>query len=145
MVAEQEHVFFRPQTGSVPHGPSPPRPAPITRRGWVMNHSTWDLEIHAREMQRRRMREADRSRQIEAARRGGDGLRIAATRFSISRLMTVFRYCFSPRPIPVDTVGSPARVAARLRPQPAEKSRLIPDARVERLAQPYAGMVVLAR
>ena len=33
MVSEKEHVFFRPQTGSVPHGPSPPRPAPITRRG----------------------------------------------------------------------------------------------------------------
>ena len=110
-----------------------------------MNHSTWDLEIHAREMRRRRMREADRLRQIEEAQRGGDGTRIAATRFSISRLMTVFRNCFSPRPIPVDAAGSPALGAARLRPQPAEKSRLIPDARVERLAQPYAGMVVLAR
>jgi len=30
-----------------------------------MNHSTWDLEVHAREMQRRRLHEADRARLID--------------------------------------------------------------------------------
>ena len=40
-----------------------------------MQHSTWDLEVHAREMQRRWLREADRARQLEAARQRGDHMR----------------------------------------------------------------------
>ena len=110
-----------------------------------MNHSTWDLEIHAREMQRRRFREADRARQIQAARQGGDGIRILATRFSIARLITVFRQRLSPQPIPVDGGGSPALAAARLRPLSAEEQRVMPGARPSELSQPYAGMMVLAR
>jgi hypothetical protein len=110
-----------------------------------MNHSTWDLEVHVREMQQRRFREADRARQIQAARQRGDGPGIPATRFSISRLVTAFRDCFSPRPIPVDGAASPALVAARQRPLPAEEPQVAANARAGALSQPYAGMMVLAR
>ena len=110
-----------------------------------MNHSTWDLELHARELQQRRFREADRARQIQAARQRGDGLRSPATRFSISRLVTAFWQCVSPRPTPVHGAVSPALVETRLRPLPAEEPQPIPIARAGGLSQPYAGMVVLAR
>jgi hypothetical protein len=110
-----------------------------------MHHSTWDLEVHARELQQRRFREADRARQIQAARQRGDGLRGSATRFSISRLVTAFWQCVSPRPTPVHGAVSPARVETRLRPLPAEEPQAIPSARAGELSQPYAGMVVLAR
>ena len=110
-----------------------------------MNHSTWDLEVHVREMQQRRFREAERARQIQATRQRGDGLRIPVTRFSISRLITAFRQGLSARPIPVDGAGSSALAAARLRPLPAEQPQGTPNARAGGLSQPYAGMVVLAR
>jgi hypothetical protein len=110
-----------------------------------MNHSSWDLEIYAREMQQRRFREADRARQIQAARQSGDSIRIPATRFSISRLITIFRQRFSTQPVPVDGEGSPALAAARLRPLSAEEARVMPGARPSELSQPYAGMMVLAR
>jgi hypothetical protein len=110
-----------------------------------MNHSTWDLEVHARELQQRRFREADQARQIQAARQCGDGLRIPATRFSFPGLVTAFRQCLSPRPIPVDGAGSLAVVEARIRPLLAEEPQAIPNARAGGLSQPYAGMVVLAR
>jgi hypothetical protein len=110
-----------------------------------MNHSTWDLEVHAREMQRRRFREAEQARQIEAARQRGDGIRIPARRFSISRLFTAFRESLSPRPMPFDGTGSTALLATRVRPLPAEEPQLMPNARAGGLSQPYAGMVVLAR
>jgi hypothetical protein len=109
-----------------------------------MNHSTWDLEVHAREMQQRRLSEANRVRQIEAARHSGNSLRIPATRFSISRLMTTFRDCLSPRRSSLDGAAAPV-VAARLRPIPMPESRLSPDVPSSALSQPYAGMVVLAR
>ena len=110
-----------------------------------MNHSTWDLEVHARELQQRRFREADRARQIQAARQRGDSIQIPATRFSFSRLVTAFRQYLSPKPIPVDGAGSPELLAAGLSLLPAEEPQAIPNARSGGLSQPYAGMVVLAR
>ena len=114
-----------------------------------MNHSTWDLEVHAREMQQRRFREADRARQIHAARQVGDGIRVPATRFSISRLMTVARNCLASRPrsvaAPIDFAEPPALASTALRSLGREEPALIPDTRGARLSQPYAGMVVLAR
>jgi len=110
-----------------------------------MNHSTWDLEVHARELQQRRFREADRARLIQAARQRGDGLRIPATRFTISRLVAAFRQCLLPRPLSVDGVRSPALVETWLRPLPAEEPQAIPNVRAGGLSQPYAGMLVLAR
>ena len=110
-----------------------------------MNHSTWDLEVHVREMQQRRFREAERSRQIQAARQRGDGIHLPATGFSISRLIAAFRQGLSQRPIPSDGAEPAALVASRLRPQPTEEPQVSPNARVGGLSQPYAGMVVLAR
>jgi hypothetical protein len=110
-----------------------------------MNHNSWDLEVHAREMQERRFREAERARQIQTARQRDDGIRKPATRFSISRLMTAFRNCLSPQPILVDGGGSLTLVEDRLRPLPTGEPQVIPNARAGGLSQPYAGMVVLAR
>jgi hypothetical protein len=110
-----------------------------------MNHSTWDLEVHAREMQQRRLREADRARQIAAARQRGDHMRVPVIRFSVSRLMAAFRDCFSPRRRSLDGSTVPARAGAALLPLPLEEPSLSPDGRSAALSQPYAGMVVLAR
>ncbi|MCC2629810.1 MAG: hypothetical protein K0S14_3460 [Thermomicrobiales bacterium] len=46
-----------------------------------MQHSTWDLEVHTREMQQRWLREADRARQLAAARQRGDRIEVPANRF----------------------------------------------------------------
>jgi hypothetical protein len=110
-----------------------------------MYHSTWDLEVHAREMQRRRFREADRARQIEVARQCPDRIRMQGTRFSFSRLMTAVRNCFWSQPIPVDGGGSPTLVEARLQPVPANEPQVATNSRPGELSQPYAGMMVLAR
>jgi hypothetical protein len=110
-----------------------------------MNHSTWDLEVHAREMQRRRLHEADRARLIETARQRPDHARVPATRFNISRLMAALQYYLSPRRRSNDRAAVPAPAAAALLPLPLEEPRLSPDARSAGLSQPYAGMVVLAR
>jgi hypothetical protein len=109
-----------------------------------MSHSTWDLEVHAREIQQRRLREADRARQIEAARQSRNSMRIPATRFSFSRLMTAFRDCLSPWRSSIDGAAAPV-AAARLRRIPGPEPRLSPDAPPGALSQPYVGMVVLAR
>jgi hypothetical protein len=110
-----------------------------------MNHSTWDLEVHAREIQRRRLGEAERARQIETARHRDHQTRVPATRLSISRLMAAFRDSLSPRRRATDGAAVPALAGAALLPLPLDKPRLSPDARSGGLSQPYAGMVVLAR
>ena len=110
-----------------------------------MHHSTWDLEVHAREMQQRRFCEAERARQFEVARHHSRQRHVTATRFSFSRLMTAVRNSLSPRPIRVTGAGSPALIESRLRPVAAEESQVIPKGMVGELSQPYAGMVVLAR
>jgi hypothetical protein len=110
-----------------------------------MQHSTWDLEVHAREMQRRWQREADRARQIETARQRGDHRQVPTTRFSISRLMAAIWDRLSPRRRTIDGAAVPARAGAALLPLPLEEPRLSPDARSATLSQPYAGMAVLAR
>jgi hypothetical protein len=102
-----------------------------------MQHSTWDLEVHAREMQQRRLREADRARQIEAARQRANHMRVPAPRFSISRLMAAIRGRFAPQRSLID--------GAAVLPLALEEPRLSPDARSGALSHPYAGMVVLAR
>ena len=110
-----------------------------------MHHSTWDLEVHAKEMQRRRFREAERARQFQVARHHSRQRHVTASRFSFSRLMTAVRNYLSPQPIPVTGAGSPALVEARLRPLAAKESQVIPKGMAGELSQPYAGMVVLAR
>ena len=110
-----------------------------------MNHSTWDLEVHAREMQRRRLREADRARQIESSRQRGDRMRVPVMRFSISRLLTAFRGYLSPQRGATDGATAPALPSAALLPLAPEERQLGLDVRPSGLSQPYAGMVVLAR
>jgi hypothetical protein len=110
-----------------------------------MNHSTWDLEVHAREMQRRRLGEADRARQIETARQHANQTRVPAAQFSISRLITAFRDCLSPRRSATDRAAAPALAGPALLPLSVEKPRLSPDARSRAPSHPYAAMMVLAR
>jgi len=110
-----------------------------------MQHNTWDLEVHAREMQRRWLREAERAQQLAAARQRGDRIRVPAIRFSVSRLMAAFRGFLSPRRRSLDGSVAPARAGAALLPLPLEEPRLSSDGRSAALSQPYAGMAVLAR
>jgi hypothetical protein len=110
-----------------------------------MHHSTWDLEVHAREMQRRRLREADLARQIEAARQRSDGPRVPSTRFSVARLMTALRRSLRPRRSAIAGAAAPPSVQAALLSLSLEELRLSPDARSGEQSQPYAGMMVLAR
>ena len=109
-----------------------------------MNHSTWELEVHARELQRRRLREADRARQIEAARQHGNRPRVPAARFSVARFMTALRTSLSPRRSAL-AGAAPASAWAALLPLPLEEQRLRSQAPSGELSQPYAGMMVLAR
>ena len=110
-----------------------------------MQHSTWDLEVHAREMQQRWLREADRARQLAVARQRGDHIGVPAIRFSVSRLMAAVRDFLSPRRRSLDGSVAPARAGAASLPLPLEEPRLSSDARSAALSQPYAGMAVLAR
>jgi len=110
-----------------------------------MQHSTWDLEVHTREMQQLWLREADRARQLAAARQRGDRIEVPANRFSVSRLMAAVRDFLSPRRRSLDGSVAPARAGAASLPLPLEEPRLSSDARSAALSQPYAGMAVLAR
>ena len=109
-----------------------------------MNHNTWDLEIHAREMQRRRLGEAHRARQIETAQHANQ-MRVPATRFSISRLMAAFRDCLSPQRTTIEVAVTPARAGAALLPLPVEEPGLNLNGLSGAPSHPYAAMMVLAR
>jgi hypothetical protein len=110
-----------------------------------MHYSSWDLEVHAREMRRRWLREAERARQFETARQRGNRPGVPAARFSVARFMTALRSSLSPRRSPVDGAAGPALAEAVPLPLPLEELRRGPDPRSSALSQPYAGMVVLAR
>jgi hypothetical protein len=110
-----------------------------------MQHSCWDLEVHVREMQRQRLREADRARHIDAARQRNDQMGISEMRFGISQLMNAVRDCLSHRRGAIDGAAAPALAGAALLPLPVEEPRLSPDARSGARSQLYAGMVVVAR
>jgi len=110
-----------------------------------MQHSTWDLEVHARDLQQRRLREADRARLIEAARQLGDQMGVAPIRFSVSRFITAFRDRLSPQRSSTDGAVAPAVVETHVRSIPVPEPRPSPDTRSGTLSQPYAGMVILAR
>ena len=143
----ENRCSFLPRAARVLHGPLPPRPASITRRGWDMHRSSWDLEVHARQMQQRRLREANRARQLDAARRGNT--RYQPSWFSISRFVSLAQAWLSPRrTLEEDAmfgVEAQAPAQAALPPLPAGEPRWKPLARSSRLSQPYADMTVLAR
>ena len=113
-----------------------------------MHHSTWDLEVHVRETQERRWREATRARQIEEARCRVD-VRQRASGFSISRFVTWAQTWLSPRRTlvgdPVDGVEAPTAAGVELPATPIAAPLTKPIAHPSRLSQPYAGMAVLAR
>lgn len=112
-----------------------------------MHHSSWDLEVHARQMQECRLREADRARQIDAARRGN--IRHRPSWFGISRFVTLAQAWLSPRRAHEGGMDfgaeSQAHSAVALLPTPVKEPRLKPVARSIQLSRPYADMAVLAR
>jgi hypothetical protein len=81
-----------------------------------MQHSCWDLEVHVREMQRQRLREADRARHIDAARQRNDQMGISEMRFGISQLMNAVRDCLSHRRRAIDGAGGSGTVGAAFLP-----------------------------
>jgi hypothetical protein len=83
-----------------------------------MQHSSWDLEVHVREMQRQRLREADRARHIDAAQQRNDQMGISEMRFGISQLMNAVRDCLSHRRRVVDGAAAPALAGATSFPLP---------------------------
>ncbi len=113
-----------------------------------MHHSTWDLEVHVREMQGRRLREANRARQIDAAFCRGD-MRHQSSWFSISRFVSLAQTWLSPRRTlvgnPVDGVEAAKAPAAGRQAMPGAAVPANRAASPNRLSQPYAGMMVLVR
>jgi hypothetical protein len=104
-----------------------------------MHRSHWDIEVYAKDFQKRRWQEAARRRLAEEA-TGGDANGIADNTFNltIARMLRSFRSWFSTENLseaPRRTVGDTAAVA--MEPEPTTPPR--------RLAQPYADMVVVAR
>ena len=110
-----------------------------------MHHSTWDLEVHAREMQQRRQREADRARQIDAARQRGDHTRRFADEIQHLAIGDRVPGLLAPQRRSIDGAAPPAVAENQVLPILVEESRLSPVARSDALSQPYAGMMVLAR
>jgi len=113
-----------------------------------MNHSTWDLEVHVRETQQRRLHEANRARQIDEARCPAD-VRHPVAMFSVARLMTFARTWLSLRwtavTDSVDSVEEPMPSEARLNTLHVAEPPTNRGVQPVQLSQPYTGMVVLAR
>jgi hypothetical protein len=111
-----------------------------------MFHNAWDIEVHAREMQARRMREAARERLADAAARGGRrGVRSGG--LGLARLVAMARDRLSaPRPRPeFSAVSETAAVSEPAIAIVPENPRHLPRAQPRRFAEPYAAMVVIAR
>jgi len=104
-----------------------------------MHHSTWDLEVHVKEMQRRRLGEAMTARQVEAARCRAEGDH-RVSRFSVPHFVSAILARLSPWQAAGEDPRHDIEAAT------AAREGLLPAAggRANRLSQPYAGMVVLA-
>jgi hypothetical protein len=110
-----------------------------------MFHGSWDMEVHAREIRDRHMRRADRERRAAAAVQGRRREGATLGTFGPVRLLAAAR----------DWLFAPARVVSRApgalpEPEPVIPDRgrslpHLPSARPNRLAEPYAHMVVIAR
>ena len=114
-----------------------------------MQHSTWDLEVHAREMQQRRLREATRARQIEGAGFPGGHGPFPGFRSHVARLVSLaeswlsFQWALTVSP--VDTTGERDHFESALPAVPAAEPRFKTAPPSNRLSDPYAGMAVVAR
>lgn len=114
-----------------------------------MHHSSWDLEVHAREMQERRLREVKRARQLDEALAGNGYGRGAAPNSTIARVIGAVRTWFSPArtsaPDPVGSAAASAHFETGLPAISADEPRYLPAAPSNRISNAYAGMAVLAR
>jgi hypothetical protein len=137
MEAREEQMFSTVAPASVQ---APDLPARRAQRGWIMIHTTWDLEVIARDLQERRMREAARQQRIAAATRSGH-----VHESWLGKMLTRARGVLS-RPEPdsaMQPLPNPAQAAAVLpttsRPSKPEERRR------PHHAEPYAEMAVIAR
>ena len=113
-----------------------------------MFHSTWDLEVHARDMQERRRDEAARARMVQGLRRQGGQTRHQWLMEGIARFLTRVFGIVSPASgaalAPVldhaDAEFAPARVSGS-----SGSAERIVTQRLARQAETFAAMVVIAR
>ena len=114
-----------------------------------MQHSTWDLEVHVREMQRQRLREATRARQIEGARFPGGHGPFPGLRSSLARLVSLAESWLSFQSAltmsPVETTGERDQVESELALMQTAEPRFKTVPPSNRLSDPYAGMAIVAR
>jgi len=114
-----------------------------------MHHSIWDLEVHARDMHQRRVREANRARQIAEARVPGDHAPFSKLRDRFARLVSLaeswlsFQWALTLRP--AVSIGELDQVNSGLRMPLADESQVRTVIPPSRLCDPYAGMTVVAR
>lgn len=103
-----------------------------------MHRSHWDLEVHAKDFQTRRLREAARTRLVEEAASGADMASPIAR--VLDRILLLWRAKIGAGPAlasrqPISKLG-PVAVADVVGPSHPPRARL---------AQPYADMVIVAR
>lgn len=142
MVTEREQMFSTP-VGRAPDGPQPPRPAPIASRGRAVYHNSFDLELHARFMRERAMEEVTRARRLDRARQAKNR---EARRFRVLAAAQAIRAWFTPRTTS-QTEGRSGDAAKEF--MIAKSAAMVPapqsSQRSRRIADSYAGMVVIAR
>jgi hypothetical protein len=114
-----------------------------------MQHSTWDLEVHVREMQTQRLREATRARQIEGARFPGGRGPFSGPRSIFARLVSLaeswLSFQWGLTVSPVERAVERDQVESALARLPVEEPRFNTVTPSTRLSDPYAGMAVVAR
>ena len=109
-----------------------------------MNHSTWEMEVFAREMQDARLREAERERRSAAANpvEGRQAIRsVAAGMAGAVRALLAGRDVGNLEP------GQHGSIACYLNARSLRRQTGMPDyrPRVHPLTEPYAAMTVVAR
>ena len=113
-----------------------------------MQHSTWDLEVHVREMQKQRLREATRARQIEGARFPDAHGPFPGLRSSLARLVSLAESWLSFQSAltmsPVETTGERDQVESELASVQTAEPRFKTVPPSNRLSDPYAGMAIVA-
>jgi hypothetical protein len=110
-----------------------------------MELSSWYLDSHVRETRERAMREAEQARQVDAAARSGaqsDGMKRQAGPW---RAISAMLAWLAPRGSRPEHAGAARMDAARQSARPYTSARQPRPRRPIRAAEPYAGMVVIAR
>jgi hypothetical protein len=110
-------------------------------------HSTWDLEVHARDMQERRQDEAARARQMHALARSAGQVRHSGLMEGIARFLARVSATVSPArgiaPAPAMDHADVELEPARFGGASGSAERIVRE-RLAAQAEPFAAMVVIA-